>query len=404
MFKKFFILISFISAFLLTAVSSYSKENSNFIDFKADSVIYKDDTVRAKGNVVFTYGNFTVRADSVNLDINSRVLTAENGVTVNYNSDNLSGEYLKLNIETKEMDMLNVKGSINNLDFIRKKSTGKIFFNGKSLIRTDKEINVYDLKTTTCDKKISDYYILSNHIIIVPENRLIIEKPKIFFYGNNILNLPSLVFSLKPRSQRNAVQTGIPKIGNSQFDGLGIKEALNYNINDNNWGIVHLDYFSKSGFGKGLQHFFDLGEKGSGFINYYRLNASNTDNSRYEYSASLNYLLPYDIKLNYYFSTSLYEYPGTISYPVKNSTLSFTKQDKRSNFLATYSLYNYGFNLNQGVSYYSSHILSPSLKGYLSYDYSRNQSVLASTFNSHPYIRFLNRGDLFDTELSVEDI
>lgn len=374
------------------------------VDFYAEYIRYTEDKIVARGNVTAINLDVSIRADYVEVNLKDKILIASGNVTVDYKGDKICGSFLTYNLDTQFAVMNDIYGIIKNLGKESSTSGGKLFFWAKEIKRMPDKAILSNVKATTCDlaEPETHYYIKSKEIIIYPEDKMVAKDASFYLNSKKAFTAPSIVYSVRPKDSRQRLQTYIPKIGQNDIDGLSVKESLNYLFGKGSYGIIHLDYFSKTGMGKGIEHFMDFGSKGQGSVHYYSLDSKMPATSRHEYSASFNYLLPMDINLSYAYSSSQYQFPDQQSYPIKNSFFSLSRTHDRSSFNISSSLYNTGFNLNQGYNFYHTYNISPSLKSYLYFDYSKNSSSEKETYNAHPIFRLYNQGKFFDTDFSFE--
>lgn len=395
------------AAFCADAVKAPSAKTppakADFFDFSADSIRASEDSVYASGNVVFEQKGVKVKTGEAKYNNKTNLLTCAGEVFIEYNGDKYKGKRLIYNAKTYEAALFDVSGSIRNLSFEKGVMMGQLIFDCRKMLSDSADSNLYNVKATTCELVKPHYFIEAKRITVFIDDKLVIRDASFYFNNKLLFNLPSLVYSLKPRDARQSLQNALPKMSSNTTDGFVIKESLNYLWGKRDYGTVKVDWYQNSGVGLGLDHYFDFMDKGDAAIHYYKLDASTSNRARHEYSARLNYLLPMDIKLGYLFNAGVYQLPDQTSYPTKTSSVSLSRADDRSSFTASSVLYNVGFNLNQGYNFYQTYALSKTLTSYFNFDYSKNFSASGSeTYNAHPILRLYNRGKIFDTQLSYE--
>lgn len=394
-----FLLMSF---FCFAAANAKKQKKIDFYDFKADTIIANENYITASGNVVFSQDDIIIKAQKVNFDLKSNLLTADGKVAVEYKNDRFSGQRLLYDAAKYEATLYDLSGFTQSLSFAEGALRGKLIFSARKLLSTPQELNLYKVKATTCDNPKPHYYILAKQITVFPEDKLIIRDASFYSDDKHVFSVPSVVYSLRPQDSRQRFQSAIPKISSNDVDGLTVKESLNYIAGKRDYGTVNIDWHDKTGFGFGLDHYFNFKDKGDGAIHYYKMGSASQNSSRYEYGARLNYLLPMDTKLAYSFSSNLYQIPGVANFPVKSSFFSLNRAGDRSNFVLSSTLYNLAFNLNQGYNLYHTYNISNSLKSFLYFDYSKNRSTSGETYNTHPVLRLYDKGKFFDTQISYE--
>lgn len=378
------------------------KSKSDFFDISADNIRADEDHIYASGNVVIEQKGVKIKSGEIRYDNKSSLISVPGEVHVEYNGDKFKGKRLLYNVKTYEAVLYDVSGSTRSLSFDNGEMKGRLFFDARKLLSGSNEINFYNVKTTTCDLPEPHYYITAKRITVFPGDKLIIRDTAFYLNNKFVFNLPAVVYSLKPRDTRQRLQNTLPKISSNNTDGFVVKEAFNYLFDKTSYGTVNVDWYQNSGIGLGLNHYFDFKEKGDGAVYYYKLGANKSTLTRREYGARLSYLLPSDIRLAYLYSSSFYQFPNQTNFPIKSSSISLSKIGNRSSFAASSSLYNVGFNLNQGYNFYHTYNISSSLKSFFNFDYSKNSSNAGETYNAHPVLRLYNQGKLFDTQFSYE--
>lgn len=403
--KTLFYTTNLILILCLTIVAAFSAPSvkADFFDFSADSLRASEDYIYASGNVVFEQKGVKVKTSEAKYDNKTNILTCAGDVFIEYNGDKYKGKRLIYNAKTYEAALFDVSGSMRSLSFEKGVMTGQLIFDCRKMLSDSTDSNLYNVKATTCDLANPHYYIEARRITVFIDDKLVIRDASFYFNNKLLFNLPSLVYSLKPRDSRQRLQNALPKMSSNTSDGFVIKEAFNYLWGKKDYGAVKIDWYQNSGVGLGLDHYFDFMDKGDAAIHYYKLDASTSNRARHEYSARLNYLLPMDIKLAYLFNAGVYQMPDQTSYPTKTSSMSLSRADERSSFTASSTLYNVGFNLNQGYNFYQTYAFSKTLTSYFNFDYSKNFSATGQeTYNAHPVLRLYNRGKVFDTQFSYE--
>lgn len=217
--KVILIGLIFIFVFLLKPLSA--DETTDEVHIDADSVVYQENTgiATADGNVKVRNKTMRLFAPHVEYNSNNQLVEAfsdERGkVTLFSGSDKLTGEHLAYSLETRrglltdasgKMDALYLQGGDvkvmpmeDALKFGVIKSRPK-----KSKKDTeDEQITEWlNTTTTTCDFEKPHYRLKSKKIVIIPNKKMIIKKPRIYIGKKCIFTYPfDYVVRLGPREQ-----------------------------------------------------------------------------------------------------------------------------------------------------------------------------------------------------------
>lgn len=214
----------------------------------------------ARGDVVVTYGELILRAQEVELNLDSLELVASGGVTLEEAGQVVSAGSLTYNLRTRfgsltqaetrwasprPQDPLHLRadrleGNLNQ------RATGRI------------------CQVTTCD--LNDprmpYKLEAEEFELVPQDRLVLRRVSLYLFGRKVLTLPYfVVFLREPRQQRI-----FPVVGWNETEGWFIKTATTYELSEEHLGFVYLDWMERIGNGVGFEH---LWKYGAGEGNYF---------------------------------------------------------------------------------------------------------------------------------------
>lgn len=402
------IIIIAVIFFTLSVLSAYfrgwAEEPNVPVRFSAQEVEYTKEKTIARGKVTAIYQGVKIEADRVEVDNKSEILTATGHCAFTQGKNRLTGEVLTYDLKTQRAVLWNAYGTAKDIVYQEKPIQGTIFFWGKQIEWNGTSFKILNGEATTCDipAPYYHYHIDSKEIEIFPQDKLIARKNSVYLGDKKLLGLKTIVVSLRPRDPRQRQQNLIPRVGYNDIDGWFAKEAVSYLWGKKDYGVVHVDWFERSGIGAGIEHYYRLGDRGEGSFYVYKLNPKTTGIRRREFNNRLQYLLPGNFNFSWAVDSSINDIPGFFRPPIYNSQVALNRTGPRHSISASYSLYNQGDNTNEGYNFLHTYKISNSLSSFLSVDYSTNSSFFSRTFRTHYLGRLTNLGKIFDTDLEQE--
>ncbi|MBN2483571.1 MAG: LPS-assembly protein LptD [Candidatus Omnitrophica bacterium] len=122
---------------------------------------------------------------------------------------------------------------------------------------------------TTCDYDRPHYRLRTKRIILYPKEK-IVAKNVVFMLGNvPVFYLPSFTHSLKDKSYPFELSPG-----SSGEWGMYLLTRYRYNMNEENRGKIHLDFYERRGFGQGITHKLETKDWGEALFNAYHIEDS----------------------------------------------------------------------------------------------------------------------------------
>lgn len=209
----------FTCAFLLTPLSAEEAPDEVHID--ADSVVYQENTgiATADGNVKVRNKTMRMFAPHVEYNSNNQVLEAfsdqRGKVTLFSGQDELTGDHLTYSLETRrgvltdasgKMDAMYVQGGnvkVMPMDDAVKFGVIRSRPKKNKTDEEDEQITEWlDVTTTTCDFEKPHYRLKSKKVVIIPNKKMIIRRPRVYIGEKCIFTYPfDYVARLGPREQ-----------------------------------------------------------------------------------------------------------------------------------------------------------------------------------------------------------
>ena len=241
----------------------------------ADKVTVTEDSIKAEGNASIDVMGARMLCNYFVLDKTTGKVTAVGECIVYWNNNFVAADWLTYDPNGQVTVMHNVTGQ--GHDFSTNENSnidGDVFFWADTLQWTKEKMVLTDSTFTTCDKPTDelDYKFVSKYVEIYPNDKLVASNTAIYLKDKRLYTMPTLNVPLD--NQRRAQNSIIPQIGSNSVDGWFARNTFDYVFNNDNYGQILLDYYSKTGIGTGIRHYYSLGDKGGGDFYYYRLNGA----------------------------------------------------------------------------------------------------------------------------------
>ena len=209
---------------------------------------YDRGEVVARGNAVLTYGEITIRGEELFINLEENTLTGRY-VTVEKEDTSFTGENFLYNYQKD-------RGSIDNYySFNLTEENQPLIIRGeRGEIEGDLTI-VERSSLTGCDREKPHYHMTAKKVEYYPDDKIIFRHLVYWEGGVRLFYLPVMVISLKER-ESNLDQ---PVVGYNDYDGFYVKLVYRYFMKSGFYGLLLLDWFERSGLGKGVKQYFPLG-------------------------------------------------------------------------------------------------------------------------------------------------
>lgn len=268
---KYFISLLIINIFFLPSAGARESEKIEkkiIIEHAEElSLIDKDKkrVINLEGKVKLINEKTTLYAEYMQFLPHSKMLTAQKEVFLEDENQIVGGDELVLNTSTNQGYMKNIKSY-----------QEPTFYQGNmAYIKSKNHYDIKDGYLTTCDLKCSHYIIKAESIDLKTKDRFLAKH--VFL---KIGNVPLFYFPFYRRSLKDEHTHLSVKPGYSKRDGWTAKVKYHYRLNKNNSGLMLLDYYELQGYGRGVNHEYNLGEKSKGRLNIYYIKEDKDFNSK----------------------------------------------------------------------------------------------------------------------------
>lgn len=227
----------------------------------------------ARGDAVVTYGDLILRAQEVELNLDSLELVASGGVTLEEAGQVISAQSLTYNLRTRF-------GSLTQAEtrWTSPRLQGPLHLRADRLEGNPNQRAAGRFcQVTTCDLDDPQvpYKLEAREFELIPQDRLVLRHASLYLFGRKVLTLPYfVVFLREPRQQRI-----FPVVGWNETEGWSVKTATTYELSEEHLGFVYLDWMERIGTGVGFEHLWKYGAGEGDYFAYVLGNrpASGTD-------------------------------------------------------------------------------------------------------------------------------
>lgn len=171
-----------------------------------------------------------------------------------------------------------------------------------------KEFLMFDADVTSCDLPKPHYFVHTPRAKMVLDKKVVSFNNLVYFDNFPTFYWPFFYRSLAPRHYSLEIQPG-----QGAREGFFLKNIFGYPLTEHTYGKLYLDYFSRLGWGKGLEYNYNLAErvKGSFFVYQIKENEKATDTgvvtktsnrwtARFYHNQSFNKNLVGILNMNYF--------------------------------------------------------------------------------------------------------
>lgn len=373
------------------------------IHLVADRMRSTPEKIIAEGNVSVDVQGARLLCQRLEMDRVTGDLTAS-GECVFYWKDNfVAAETITYDRETNSARMHGAAGQGRDFNLSGGPVYGDIFFWAEQVNWNPDKVELLDATFTTCDfpPGAMHYEFSSEKIEIYPNDKLIASDTSFTLHGNTLYTLPTLNLSLDPRARRRRSSL-IPQVGTNSVDGLFIRNSIDYAFDERNFGTVLLDYYSKTGIGRGVQHFYSLGDKGEGNLYLYQQQGESTRN-RYEVRSNVYYRPDDYTQIAWNFNSNKSEVPGFIPTENLSSYVSLTRYAPGSALQFAHNYNQSGFDTNNTYRAFYQLELTPELSTVWTADLATASTRFTNTQRFHYMGSLRHVGELFDSDLTIEN-
>lgn len=280
------ILIYFLllTSYFLLPTSPVSAGDAAVITADRIEYLSKSNTYKANGAVTITFGDATLSADEMLMDSNTYDAVATGNVIYRDTDADITAGSIELNLRTK-------LGTIHDSYLYYKKHNFHLR-SGEIRKTGDKTFSLDEATVTTCDADPPEWQISSRDISVTQ------DKSLSGWHGTfKIMNTPVLYMPYFWAPLIKDRQTGLlfPSYGFSSTRGLYYKQGFFWAIKDNQDATLYLDYYSKKGFGEGLDYRYILSPESDGELWLYHVKDKEPSRSLAEIKSYHNQKFPHNI-------------------------------------------------------------------------------------------------------------
>ena len=195
------------------------------------------DVAYAKGNVIVTYKDIRVEADTVTYDESTNILTAGDHIKFDRAGEHLEADHIMVNVETKSGDFTNVSGEVGP----------GFFITAQEAHRTVE--GQYQLKnatvTTCCDAPRPGWTLALARAAVDPNKRLTARGSVFRLENIPVFYMPYVAVPSSDRSRSTGFL--IPSTSTSTTKGRNLRESFFWAINRSADATFTGEYFTKRG-------------------------------------------------------------------------------------------------------------------------------------------------------------
>lgn len=231
--------------------------------------------VEGHGNVEVEYTEVGIRADYVRVDFKNEEIRANGNVSFISKNVEIVGDSIAYNLKTKRGEVYNASTYF-----------PPVHYRGKNIEKiSDEEFRIKNGLFTTCELQKPHYRLQASKINIYLGETIIAQNVAVFVGPVPVFYLPILAFPLREGRQSWL----IPSVGYSQSEGWYAKVGYNYSTSPSAYGSVFLKYMEKKGLGVGTEY-EATGKKWNGTSSLYYVRQGDLD--RYKINLKAQNTLP----------------------------------------------------------------------------------------------------------------
>ncbi len=252
-------LILTIILILASTIPSFAEEN---VGITADKMEYLLETRQysAKGSVVITYEDTTLRGDEATYDSTSDIAIVTGNVILEDSETLVTADKLEINLRTK-------KGVVQNSYIFYKENN--IHVKGNEIRKTGKSsFHLDEATVTTCDANPPEWHISARDINLAQRERVKGRSGKFHIKNVPVLYTP---YFWAPLTKERETGLLFPTFGYSSERGNYYKQGFFWAIQENQDATLYLDYYGEKGLAQGLDYRYVLSPEINGELWLYNL-------------------------------------------------------------------------------------------------------------------------------------
>ncbi len=257
----------------------------------ADNMVYREAEgyVHGTGHVLMTYGEDTLLADEIHYSPKEKLFQAKGNVV--YYFQPAPGEPFKvMRCDAVEYEFNTEKGMIHHA----RTFLSPVYVDAPLAEQINaKEQVVKEGTYTTCNLETPHYYFKAKSLLIYPNDKIVAKNVVMYVGSMPVFFWPS--YTRKMNDNESHYKT---EFGTSSRLGYYVRTLFKIQGTDNLKVYPRLDYFSKQGFGVGVDLKYDYDSTGKGLLQTYYIDEDEGDQERYRLSYRHRTELNNDIRIS----------------------------------------------------------------------------------------------------------
>src|SRR5579884_1612522 len=197
-----------------------------------------EDSCAFTGNVVVTYQDVQVEADSLTINLKTHDVTSPEGIPVKFTRQDemLDGDNLSLNLNTKAGQLHNVDGRVGSSYYFKADEVERF---------EDGHYVLHDAIVTTCDRPSPGWTMQAHQVFVIPGEKMTAAASVFRVQGIPVFYFPYVALPSVERER----QTGflIPSTSTSTTKGRSVREEFYWAINRSADALFTGEYFTSRG-------------------------------------------------------------------------------------------------------------------------------------------------------------
>ena len=235
-----------------------NKKNENPVVIEAEEMKYNNftDVYDFHGSVIITYEEGTLKADDVQLDNKNSIATAQGNAFLSKGADNMAGDKIIFNIESK------TGTSYNSKVFLAK---NHFYIKGAKIEKTGEDSYYIEKPSaTTCDGDNPDWQVAGSEMNVTIEGYGLMKNARFLTKGLPVFYSPFIPFPAKTKRQSGFL---LPYLSYSQDkDGVDVELPFFWAISPEMDATFYQRLIEKRGFKEGIELRYYLGDKSFGTL------------------------------------------------------------------------------------------------------------------------------------------
>ncbi|NLW55537.1 MAG: hypothetical protein GX050_02755 [Firmicutes bacterium] len=254
---------------------------------------YEEEQFVARGNVVVTYGNYTISGEQFVINYQNNTLSTDGLVELvdQEQERTIKGRNLVFYFEDE-------RGKLQDFEIVEEAETGEpMIMKGERVELNGEEMKAENSSFTGCDLEKPHYHLTAERMEYYPDDRIEFYKAAYWEGKYKLIVLPKIVFSIKEQENDFDEST----FGYNYSDGLFLKMVYRYALGAHQ-GKLLVDLLQAKGVGEGIKHYFPVGTDKNFSLSLYHLDNRQTRHHDFQMIADWQQKtgpLSYELAANY---------------------------------------------------------------------------------------------------------